>query len=164
MNFRRVLCPIDFSRFSKAANYYASLFADSGEAELVFLAVNDEIPGEGQFEKVLDDLFTKLTNDVRPFVPGIKHRYLVHHGDPATEILKAVDSQDVDLVVMGTHGKTGFSRLLFGSVAAKVLRNAKCPVMVVKDKLNVDWILPGESFDSQIAHERQQHVNRGKNV
>ncbi len=63
-------------------------------------------------------------------------RIPVHHvlleGDPASEIVRYAEEQVVDLIVMGTHGRSGLERLLMGSVAEKVMREAPCSVLVVK--------------------------------
>ncbi len=63
----------------------------------------------------------------------MEHR--LAEGDPAEEILRLSEAQHCDLVVMGTHGKTGLERYLTGSVAEEVLRKAVCPVLVVKTPL-----------------------------
>jgi nucleotide-binding universal stress UspA family protein len=64
--------------------------------------------------------------------PSIRIRHLLVEGNPTDEILKAVESEKVDLVVMGTHGWTGLNRFLLGSVAEHVLRKASCPVLTVR--------------------------------
>ena len=61
----------------------------------------------------------------------INSTFVVEEGSPATTILKTVEDKDIDLVVMGTSGKHGLDKLLLGSVAEKVVRNAKCAVTVV---------------------------------
>jgi nucleotide-binding universal stress UspA family protein len=58
-----------------------------------------------------------------------------HHlkeGDPATEILRLAEERKVDVIVMGTHGRTGLGRLLMGSVAEQIVRKAPCPVLTVR--------------------------------
>jgi len=59
-----------------------------------------------------------------------EHKLLV--GDPASAIVEAAEEENVDLIVLGTHGRTGLTRLLMGSVAENVVRKAKCPVLTVK--------------------------------
>ena len=142
MKLNRILCPIDFSRFSVAANFYASLFAQEADAQVIFLSVHHPTSNQSPVEMQLQRLYTKLIDEIRPFVPDIRFTFEVRAGQPADEILKFADAESVDLIVMGTHGATGLERLLHGSVCRKVLRNAKCPVMAVKDSLNADWILP----------------------
>lgn len=69
---------------------------------------------------------------VQPTDPNIHVDRYVIFGDPATEILQLAQDTSCDLVVMGTHGRTGLSRILMGSVAETVIRKATCPVLVVK--------------------------------
>ncbi len=71
----------------------------------------------------------------RPSDPQIRVEHRLAEGDPAEEILRLSEAQHCDLVVMGTHGKTGLGRYLTGSVAEEVLRKAVCPVLVVKTPL-----------------------------
>lgn len=142
MKVNKILCPIDFSPYSKAANFYASLLAKSTGARVLFLSVQYPPRNDTPIESQLDDLFQKLTFEVRPYVPDIQHTYKVRAGEPANEILELAKEQNVDLIVMGTHGTTGLLRLLHGSACAKVLRLAECPVMAVKDSISVDWISP----------------------
>jgi nucleotide-binding universal stress UspA family protein len=61
---------------------------------------------------------------------GVEYR--VQHGDPAVEILGVAREASCDLIVMGTHGRTGLGRLLMGSVAEQVVRKAACPVLTIK--------------------------------
>jgi nucleotide-binding universal stress UspA family protein len=69
---------------------------------------------------------------LRPPDSIVAVEHLLKEGDPATEILSTAKANDCDLIVMGTHGRTGVSRLLMGSVAEQVLRHAACPVLTVK--------------------------------
>jgi nucleotide-binding universal stress UspA family protein len=69
-------------------------------------------------------------------VEGINVESVLLEGDPANELIKYAEKEKIDIVVMGTHGNTGFDRLLMGSVAGNVVRHSKVPVMVVRDKCN----------------------------
>ena len=69
---------------------------------------------------------------IRPLNPNIPVRHVLLEGDPAEEIIRHAAEARADLIVMGTHGRTGLARLLMGSVAEKVLRGATCSVLVVK--------------------------------
>src|SRR5262249_59188485 len=68
----------------------------------------------------------------RPPDPPVPVEYLVREGDPVAEILRAARARDCDLIVMGTHGRTGLRRLLLGSVAEGVMRKAPCPVLTAR--------------------------------
>lgn len=134
MKIKRILCPIDFSIYSTTANFFASLFADAAAAEIVFLVVNYPPSNEGSVEDELHELRKRLQREVRPIFAGVAHRFEVRSGSPAKEILKLGAQENVDLIVLGTHSPTSVDRLLQGSVCSKVLRKAKCPVMVVKNR------------------------------
>jgi nucleotide-binding universal stress UspA family protein len=69
---------------------------------------------------------------IRPVNPGIPVQHVFLIGDPAGEIVRYAADRGIDLIVMGTHGRTGLERLLMGSVAEKVMREAPCSVLVVK--------------------------------
>jgi nucleotide-binding universal stress UspA family protein len=135
---RRILHPTDFSERCHPAFELACALARDFGAELVVchvspppvLVVGDgavtEIP-TGSAEAMLARLKTVTTADPRVTVT---HQLL--RGDPAAEIVRLAGDAKIDLVVMGTHGRTGLSRLLMGSVAEQVLRKAPCPVLTVK--------------------------------
>jgi nucleotide-binding universal stress UspA family protein len=69
---------------------------------------------------------------VVPAGPAIGYEHRLLAGDPAHAILQCAAKESVDLIVMSTHGRTGFSRLLMGSIAEAVVREAKCPVLTLK--------------------------------
>jgi nucleotide-binding universal stress UspA family protein len=64
--------------------------------------------------------------------PGIKFTRVFVEGDPATRILERVEKEPASIIAMGSHGRTGFSRWMFGSVSEKVLQAAKCPVLIAR--------------------------------
>jgi nucleotide-binding universal stress UspA family protein len=72
---------------------------------------------------------------VRPADSTVKCQHRLLEGDPADEILKVAGVENVDMIVMGTHGATGLTRLLMGSVAENVLRKAPCPVLTVRHQV-----------------------------
>lgn len=144
MQLNRILVPIDFSQYSKAANFYASQFAEAMDAEIIFLHVADPPPKDRDVEDELDALILDFSYKVRPFVYGVRHCYEVRFGQPAAQILKLADERNVDLIVIGTHGRTGSSRVLHGSVCEKVFRRSTCPVLGVKSSININWVFPSE--------------------
>jgi nucleotide-binding universal stress UspA family protein len=77
------------------------------------------------------DLRVRLAQ-LRPSDPSVEVDQHVLEGDPATEILKAAATTNTDVIVLGTHGHTGLTRLLVGSVAENVMRKAPCPVLTVR--------------------------------
>jgi universal stress protein A len=142
MNAKKILFPTDFSDSSDAALSYATSLAAEMGALLYIVHVGNESPayldGYGGFISIPDSVDKvarenrALLNQVRPIVPNVnyQHRYL--SGLPEHEILDFAKREDVDLIVIGSHGRTGLSRLLMGSVAEAVVRRAKCPVLTVK--------------------------------
>jgi nucleotide-binding universal stress UspA family protein len=83
-------------------------------------------PPEGYVEHLREELCRLKPGDPEPSV-----RYLLAEGRPAAAILRAARENGCDLIVLGTHGRTGLSRLLMGSVAEEVVRKAPCPVLTV---------------------------------
>lgn len=132
MNFERILCPIDFSAGSEAALAYASVLAKESGAELHLVYVYEETiaytEGLGSYVPPADlEPDKERLNNTRPTEDvAIRHEFVVGH--PADALVDYATDNNIDLIVMGTHGRTGLSRLLMGSVAEAVVRRAPCPV------------------------------------
>lgn len=134
----RILVPIDFSPYSDAALALATSLARDGGGTLV-LAHVEVIPisaagGEYLYaipEPPTEELLDKLSHVTPPDSHVAFERRLLA-GDPADAIIRLAESENIDLIVMGTHGRRGLSRLLMGSVAEAVVRAAPCPVLTVK--------------------------------
>jgi nucleotide-binding universal stress UspA family protein len=134
-----ILHPTDFSERSKSALAVACTLARDHGALLLILHV--EVPPVGACDEgvVVLDLeayeqgLRKELEQVRPETGKIRvARRLVMATDPVAEILRTARRERCDLIVMGTHGRTGLKRLVLGSVAEQVLRRAPCPVLTVK--------------------------------
>jgi nucleotide-binding universal stress UspA family protein len=121
-----ILFPTDFSSYSNQAYLHAVALADAHHASLTIVYVN--VPGQESEA----GYWRNLLEQIRPANPNIPVRHVFLVGDPATEIVRYARDSGVDRIVMGTHGRTGTERLLMGSVAEKVLRDAPCSVLVVK--------------------------------
>jgi len=140
MNFKSVLCPVDFSNSSDAALQYASILAREADALLTLVHVEETLPeypadiaGYGMGVVAIErNRSADLLANVYPAIKGVHFERRVLKGDPAHEILRFAEQENVDLIVMGTHGRRGLSRLVMGSVAESVLRRAKCPVLTVR--------------------------------
>jgi nucleotide-binding universal stress UspA family protein len=139
MRFHTILHPTDFSPCSANAFRYACALARDCDAKLICLHVVEPavaIVGEGAL--VPDDLeelrseARKQLDELRPSDPKVRLERLLREGPAPKVVLDAVDEFGADLIVMGTHGRTGLKRLLMGSVAEIVLRKAPCPVLTVK--------------------------------
>ncbi|MBI3869831.1 MAG: universal stress protein [Verrucomicrobia bacterium] len=142
LGIKSILVPIDFSDCSKKALQYALPLAKEHQASLTLLYVVPPVYGAGEYggfdyaqweagmiaggEKELAKL---VVDGVRGEVPADT---LVRAGSPAREIIETARSLPADLIVIATHGRTGLKHVLLGSVAERVVREAPCPVLVVR--------------------------------
>lgn len=142
MNVKKILVAVDYSDSSDAAMIYAATLAREFDAEIHLVHIYDppytnidagfsgsiipeEIPPvDMEAEKARLDLVSpgKGTRFLHAFVVGF----------PVEELVRYAKEQNVDLVVMGTHGRTGLTRLLMGGVAEGVVRSSPCPVLTIK--------------------------------
>ena len=145
MTLRKILCPIDFSAGSQHAMQVAARLAKRAGAELILthswyvppLAFADEAPFPADtIQRMIEDEERNLAAATREVtglgVERVTSRFLT--GAPADRIAEAAgDDREIDLIVMGTHGRTGLRRVLLGSVAEKVVRHAPCSVLAVRE-------------------------------
>jgi nucleotide-binding universal stress UspA family protein len=146
--FKRILCPTDLSEESLKALPYAIEFARAFDGEIVFIHVLPALPapeadfGFGAAEML--ELESTLRRDgeqsLERFLQGripedTKTRRVLGQGHAAEEILRAADEYKVGLITIATHGLTGWRHLAFGSIAEKVVRTAKIPVLTVSAKV-----------------------------
>ncbi len=133
LNIRTILHPTDFSERSTWAFRLACALAHDLGAGLIVLHVAPPPAPDpnGMLKKEYERLWDALVQ-VRAGEPAIQLEHQFRPGEPAEEILHMARASKCDLIVMGTHGRTGLSRLLMGSVAEAVLRQAPCPVLTVK--------------------------------
>ena len=140
LTIRRILHPTDFSPSSDAALRLAAVLAKDHDAQVVLLHVIEPPPvgssgavpapppglppSRAEVEQRLSALAATL--------PELRTECRVAEGPAADAILEAAQETGCDVIVMGTHGRTGLARLLVGSVAEKVVRHAPCPVLTVK--------------------------------
>ena len=140
MMYKKILVPTDGSEFAKKAQKHALFLANVSGAELIAVSVtennfvnglplDDEVYQLNQLlkersEENLEE-FDKLNED------DLKITHVIKEGSPARCILEVASEEDVDLIVMGSSGKSGFDRFIMGSVADKVVNSAKCAVLVV---------------------------------
>lgn len=140
----RVLVPIDFSDPSREALRHARALASLYGAEIDLLYVVEEalhpafyVGGVSSIYDVEPDIEEKARTHLQKFAdktPGADVNINVHAvpGRAAASILSFVEEQDIDLVTTSTHGRTGMDRFLLGSVAEKLVRHLRCPVLTVK--------------------------------
>jgi nucleotide-binding universal stress UspA family protein len=142
---KKIVCPVDFSESSDRALEQAVALAKMNEAELLILTVVQPMPtvtGEGviipelrpapfQMTDVAQEHLSKLRTS---FCGDILDRTSIHVavGVPFVEIVRFSREAEADLIVMGSHGRTGLEHLLIGSVAERVVRKAACSVLVAR--------------------------------
>jgi nucleotide-binding universal stress UspA family protein len=144
---RRILHPSDFSRASSAAFRRAVEMAKSNRAQLLLLHVLRPvvaIPSDGYLSpKVYQDLAAASRAAAQKHLgalvakaskAGVKATGLLLDGVPADRITQAARSRRADVIVIGTHGRTGLARFFLGSVASRVVALAGCPVLTVRGK------------------------------
>jgi nucleotide-binding universal stress UspA family protein len=126
INVRNILYATDFSSYANQAYFHAVALAERHGARLTIVHVRQEGSDREQ------NYWRDQLEQIRPLNPRIDVRHVLLAGDPAGEIIRYATEARADLIVLGTHGRTGLDRLLMGSVAEKVLRGAPCSVLVVK--------------------------------
>jgi nucleotide-binding universal stress UspA family protein len=142
ITIKHILCPTDFSEYSRHALHHATAMAKWYRAALTLLHVQPAMAIPAGPPEVLPTLIMtpeqrqQLVLSLRNMVAEeigetVLTEVEVVEGNPATEIVERARTMPADLLVLGTHGATGFERLLLGSVTEKVLRKAPCPVLTV---------------------------------
>ena len=145
MRFDNILVPSDFSPSSQHAMHYAIDFAKRFNSNLELLHVTEDVPVlsyvdyEGfdlvQYQNRLredaDKEFERLLRET-PDLGDLRCRTSITSGVPYMEIISAARDKDSDLIILATHGRSGLSHFLMGSVAEKVVRNSPCPVLTIK--------------------------------
>lgn len=146
MLIKKVLVLTDGSQNSRSALRYAVEICRNFDASLHLLSVIEDMPSYATLE-VGSEFISKVQEAIKSEVvscagycetSGITCDGEIRHGVPYEEIINYAKEIDVDLIVMATHGHSGLSHILLGSVAEKVMRHAPCPVMVTRID-NKDW-------------------------
>ena len=139
MKMKKILFPTDFSTSGDSALGYATSLARDTGATLLIVHV-EEPPlayGGGEMYYGVPDPdqteLLKMLEAVVPTDPNVNFEHRLVSGDPSDAVVRLAEEEHADLIVMGTHGRTGLKRLLMGSVAEAIVRRAKCPVLTLKD-------------------------------
>jgi nucleotide-binding universal stress UspA family protein len=139
----KILAPVDFSSGSKVSLRYAAALAKSLQSTMTLFHVyqmpdlmNSIVPGADNTADAEEDrrLAKKWLESLRAEIQkerDVEMTVVVDHGSPAGEIISFSRNGGFDMIVMGTHGRTGLRHLLMGSVAEGVVRRASCPVMTI---------------------------------
>ena len=140
-SIKTLLCPVDFSQMSRAVLDYAVFMAQSHQAQLKLIHVVDQLHGFDSY-KILHMTAVEITHEMerqgkaqlKDLVATLRipATFDIRFGRAADEIVIQAKDDEVELIVMGSHGRSGISHLLVGSVAESVVRHAPCPVLVVR--------------------------------
>jgi nucleotide-binding universal stress UspA family protein len=157
---KKILVPTDFSEQTREVMDYAIMLARTFGAKLLLLHVHQTLPiteavswldmgvppvAETGLWKQLKEAAERQMARLRELYQdaGVNLEAQVIEGVPFVEIIRSADREKADLIVMGSHGRTGVRHLLMGSVAEKVSRKASCPVLIIKPK-GFDFEMPTE--------------------
>ena len=170
LEIKRILCPIDFSEFSMRAYHYALSVAEHYRAQVLALHIvelsrypyADYAASVGDYDNFSRALCEGGKEQLQEFVKKHTHvetdlEMLVHQGTAPDCILSVAKARKTDLIVMGTHGRRGFDRLMLGTTTDRVMRRVSCPVLAVSRA-------PHESIAADNATGEEQrrvhHLNR----
>jgi nucleotide-binding universal stress UspA family protein len=146
MEIKKILFPTDFMEDSAKAVEYSVDLAKKYDAQLFIVHVIYEVTkASGLYvpHVTLDEVYKKMEDEAnkeikRAYIEALRGfqnvEFRVFKGIPYEEIIKFADENDMDIIVIGTHGRKGLDRLFFGSTAEKVVKNAHCPVLTVRTK------------------------------
>jgi universal stress protein A len=138
MTSQHFLIPLDFSEHANQALDYAMALATKLHARLTLLHVIHMPPWAGaDLSTYMEDIEAQANHATQDSLKrvqdvGLEATRVVVHGIPWQEIVQLATDRQVDLIIMGTHGRTGIQHVLLGSVAEKVVRLAPCPVLVTR--------------------------------
>ena len=142
--YDKILLPTDGSKFAEKSLKHALLIANASGAEIIALGVIENsfslnIPvtdSVNDINQLLHDETEKNLKNVEKFRDelgyDVKITLKVAEGSPAKAILNTIEDEDIDLVIIGSSGKSGFDKFIMGSVADKVVNSAKCSVLVIR--------------------------------
>ncbi len=141
--YKKILSPMDGSEFAECSlEHLRSIATGCNVSEIVLFTVIEPFPPttgisedwrnklERESRAEAEDYLTKLAQRLDLKENNVTIRTAVAHGRPAGNILKYASENNVDLIIMSTHGRSGVSRWVFGSVANKVLRHSPVPVLI----------------------------------
>jgi universal stress protein A len=140
---KKILFATDFSPASELALRQATALAKDADA-LLLIAHVEELPlpfASGEmylaYPQYPNPEIRRMLEAIVPADPAVRYEHRLIQGNAAEDLVGLADKEDADLIVIGTHGRTGLTRLLMGSVAESVMRKATCPVLTVKQPAHV---------------------------
>jgi nucleotide-binding universal stress UspA family protein len=161
--YKRILCPVDLSDNSLEAIEMATTLAKAHDSKIMFCYVTPlwEPSGSSQLQEyakqIVEESQIKLYK-IRPTDPSVGFEHQLIYGNAGPELVN--ETKNADMIVMSTHGRSGIFRLIMGSVANYVLRNAKCSVVLVKGTGVLDdaLIRSDENAPNQAEKDSQKYV------
>jgi len=138
MNINKILFSTDFSHASDAALPLATSLARDHDAQLLIVHVQEPAPAYGGGEmyygipEPTSHQLAEMLHKIVPADPSVRFEHHLIVGAPPRALVEFAKEQDVDLIVMGTHGRKSIPRMLMGSVAESVVRRAPCPVLTLR--------------------------------
>ena len=159
-NIKKVLVPVDFSDYSKSSLKYAVNLAKQFNAEVCLIYVVEPMVYPPDFsmgqiaipsvdiemdKRALEELNNLAKKEIPP---DIKSKVIVKTGKPFVEIIETASEENVDLIIIATHGHSGIEHVLFGSTAEKVVRKAPCPVLTLREPIK------GFGYKEEIKKEK----------
>ncbi len=139
MYAKKILFPTDLSSLSNRPLELATILARDMKARLIILHIQEVAHAYGggellcELPDAVQEKVKELLNEIVPDDRKVEYEHQVATGEAAEEIVHCAKTQNVDLIVMSTHGRSGLGRLLMGSVAETVSKNAPCPVIMYKE-------------------------------
>jgi len=146
-DIKKVLVPIDFSDYSKSSLRYAVNFAKQFNAEIFLVYVVEPViyPPDFSMGQIAipsvnaewdERAREELKNLAKTEIPeGVKVKTILKNGKPFLEIIDTASEENIDLIIIATHGHSGVEHILFGSTAEKVVRKAPCPVLTLREPI-----------------------------
>lgn len=141
---KKILVPIDFSDYSKKALQYAFNLAQQFSAQILLIYVIEPViypadfsMGQVALPSVDIEMNTRAKEELENLatreISGLDVKTIIKTGKPFVEIVETAAEEDIDLIIIASHGHTGVEHLLFGSTAEKVVRKAPCPVLTLRE-------------------------------
>jgi len=144
---KKVLVPIDFSDYSKSALKYAVNFAKTFNAEIILVYVVEPViypPDFSMGQIAMPSITTEWDDRARDELQKLAKseineianvKTIIKTGKPFVEIIETAKEENIDLIIIATHGHSGVEHILFGSTAEKVVRKAPCPVLTLREPI-----------------------------
>ena len=178
---KKILVPVDFSDYSKQALDFAIEFNEKANGQIVLLHVFDApIVREGTVDQATQDdlqiwfkenLIKQVENKLETWGSILTEKKINHtkkllYGNPYEQITSQITQEKADLIIMGSKGASGLKEVLIGSNAERVVRNATCPVIIIKDETHIDEIrnIVFATDGSENSDKAAQHAKKLQNL